>query len=63
MTYEVRLYIDNTHVASMSASTRQAAFSQRRQMLNTTPANSKHIFDAKVFLADKEINDDATQPK
>jgi len=63
MTYKVRLYIDNTHVASMSASTRQAAFSQRRKMLNHTPTNSKHTFDARVFIADKEINDDATQPQ
>jgi hypothetical protein len=63
MTYEVRLYVDNTHFASMTAATRQAAFLQRREMLKTTPANNKHTFDARVFLADKEINDDATQPQ
>lgn len=63
MTYEVRLYVNDTHFASMFANTRQAAFRQRREMLNTTPANRKNTFDAKVFLADKEINDDAPQPQ
>jgi|DEB0MinimDraft_10_1074344.scaffolds.fasta_scaffold17247_1 hypothetical protein len=63
MTYEVRLYVNGDHFASMTAATRQAAFRERRKMLNHTPTNSKHTFDARVFIADKEINDDATQPQ